>query len=169
MENWRDVPGYEGKYQVSNLGRIKSLNYRKTGKGCILKTNKNHKGYLTINLCLNGKYKCFFIHRLVWLAFVGPIPEGMQINHINEDKTDNRLENLNLMTPSQNSNWGTRNNRLSKMKNKVVEQYSFDGTHLCTWFSMKGVQDELGYSQGTISMCCNGKRNHAYGFVWKYA
>lgn len=170
MEEWRDIPGYEGLYQVSNLGRVKSLNYHLTGKEQILRPGKDRiGGYLQVGLSKGGKRKHFKVHRLVWEAFNGPIPEGYECNHINEDKTDNRLENLNLMTPKENTNWGTRNERVAKAQRKMVEQYTLDGIHICTWFSVRGLEKELGYFQSYISNCCNGKHKTAYGYKWKYA
>lgn len=89
IEYWKPIPGYEGLYLVSDLGRIKSLNYRRTGKEQVLKPVKDRDGYLRIDLCNDGKVK-FKVHRLVWFAFNGPIPEGYEINHINEIPWDNR-------------------------------------------------------------------------------
>ena len=165
-EIWKPVPGYEGLYWVSDLGRVKSL---KHGKERILRPAKNSRGYLQVVLCKDGKVKRLYVHRLVWIAFNGPIPEGYEVNHISEDKTDCRLANLNLMTHKENNNWGTRNRRAAKALSKMVEQHTLDGNHICTWFSTIGIQRELGYSQSYISACCLGKRKTAYGFVWKYA
>lgn len=167
-EVWKDVLGYEG-YMVSNLGRVKSLNYHRTGKEKILRPGKDKKGYLQIGLWKDGKVKYFRVHRLVWIAFNGPIPEEMQINHNDEVKTNNNLENLNLMTQKANINWGTHNRRVAKALSKMIEQHTLDSTHICTWFSAMGIHRELGYSLGNIWSCCNGMRKTAYGFVWKYA
>ena len=168
-EIWKLAPGYEG-YMVSDLGRVKSLNYLRTGKEQILRPRKTRKGgYLQVVLCKDGKSKNYYVHRLVWIVFNGPIPEGYDCNHINEDKTDCRLVNLNLMTRRENLNWGTRNRRAAKSKSKMVEQYTLDGTHICTWFSTMGIERELGYLHQNISNCCLGKQKIAYGFVWKFA
>lgn len=100
-EVWKDVPGYEGYYQVSNLGRVKSLTgYYKNKKNIILKYGLN-RGYQRVILCVNKIRKNIHIHQLVMLAFVGK-PNGMQINHINGVKTDNRLCNLEYVTQSEN-------------------------------------------------------------------
>lgn len=178
-EEWRDIPGYEG-YMVSDLGRVKSLNYKNTGQERILKLGKKDNGYLYVGLSKDGKVKCFYVHRLVWEAFNGPIPDGYEINHINEDKTDCRLENLSLLSHKANCNWGTRNIRAAKQKSKMVEQYTLDGTHICTWFSVIGAERELGFSHGAINACCSPKirwdgkgkpyyRRSAYGYIWKFA
>ena len=96
-EIWKDIPEYEGVYQVSNLGRVRSL---KWGKQRILKGGKNPKGYSLASLCKDGNVITNKIHRLVMLAFVGE--SDLQVNHINGIKTDNRLENLEYCTGPEN-------------------------------------------------------------------
>ena len=99
-EIWKDAPGYEGRYQVSNLGKVKSLNYNRTCKEVILKAGKDGRGYLRVVLRKDGNSITNTIHRLVMLAFVGE--SGLDVNHINGIKTDNRLENLEYCTRSEN-------------------------------------------------------------------
>ena len=176
MEEWRDIPGYDGLYQVSNLGRVKSLNYKRTGKEQLLTATRNHNRYYFVRLQKDKIRPHHFVHRLVWEAFNGPIPEGMQINHLNEDITDNRLENLSLVTPSENVNYGTRNKRVSeKMINgklsKWVIQLSKNNEILHFYPSTAQAYRETGISQSGISMCCSGGRNRktAGGYIWKYA
>ena len=100
-EIWKDAVGYEGLYQVSNLGRVKSI------KKGILKARLN-KGYLYVDLTRDKKRNHRLIHRLVVSSFIGEVPEGYCINHINEIKSDNRLENLEITTFKENINHGTR-------------------------------------------------------------
>ena len=110
MSKFRDYDNYE----VYDDGRIWSYSHKKW-----LKPQTNKKGYQTVYLYDNeGKRKFFFLHRVVYETFSGePIPEGMQVNHINEDKMDNRFfENLNLMTPKQNTNWGSGIERCRKAR-----------------------------------------------------
>ena len=110
-EIWLDIKGYEGSYQVSSLGRVKSLarviEYRKgiygNKKEIILKTFKDRKGYLKYKLCKNGKEKSVISHRLVALAFLHNLNQKPEVNHINGIKDDNRLENLEWCTSSENT------------------------------------------------------------------
>ena len=164
-EIWKDIPGYERKYQESNMGQVKSLNYKNTGREVILKQVISKKGYC--HICLLGRQHT--VGRLVYSAFHGPIPPGMQVNHINEDKTDNRLENLNLMTPSENTNWGTRNDRVMKKCGKWVIKLTKNNEILHFYPSTKKAASENGLQSNTISECCNGKRKSYGGFIWKFA
>ena len=173
-EVWRDIPEYEG-YQVSNLGRVKSLERFKKGKNGssvtvkekILKPQLVH-GYYQIGLHKNSIQKFYLVHRFVWEAFNGQIPEGYEVNHINEVKTDNRLSNLNLMTHKENMNYGSRTERSAKKLSKVVLQFTLDNILVKEYPSTKQVERELGFAQGNISNCCKGKLKTAYNYIWKY-
>lgn len=112
LEVWKDIPGYEGLYQVSNLGRVKSLPRKGKPNGCFLKQPLSNKGYHTVNLCVNGICKCQKVHQLVAKSFLNHKPCGMDlvIDHINNIKTDNRVENLQIVT--------NRYNVSKDMKNK---------------------------------------------------
>ena len=120
-EVWKDIPGYEGYYQVSNLGRVKSverishINHHII-KEKILCYTLNHKGYKLCYLCKKGITRTFAIHRLVYISFNGLIPEGKVVNHIDENKLNNSLSNLNLLTPKENANWGTAIQRRVKKR-----------------------------------------------------
>lgn len=167
-EVWRDIPGYEHLYQVSDQGRVKSLGNGKTHKSSRILKPITRRDYLGVLLYKSGNSKKHAIHLLVWETFNGTIPEGCEINHINENKQDNRLENLNLMTHKENINWGTGIRRRAKSRQKLVEQFTLDGTHIATWFSVKGIAEELGFHQSSISNCCLGKLKTAHGYIWKY-
>lgn len=172
-EIWKDILEYEGFYQASNWGRVKSLGNGKTHKAEKIMKLKLDDGYYRIQLCKNGKYRCFRVHRLVWEAFNGPIPEGMQINHNNEVKTDNRIENLSLMSAKENCNWGTRNGRIINNRTgnnapKPVIQYDLQGNFIAEWTSTKEVERQLGYFNSSIVQCCNGKLKTAYSHIWRY-
>ena len=164
-EIWRDIKGFEGIYQVSNLGRVKSF-YRLKEK--ILKPKLAHNGYCRVGLCKNSIGKFYMIHRLVWEAFNGQIPEGLQVNHINEIKSDNRLSNLNLMTPKENMNWGTGIERRAKKRSKVVLQFDLNDNLVKEYPSINQVERETGFAFQNIYACCKGKRKTAYGYIWKY-
>lgn len=167
-EIWKPVLDYIGLYEVSNLGRVRSLKY---GKIRILKPVKTKDCYLRVGLRKDGKQKWFLVHRLVWEAFNGEIPEGMEVNHINEIKTDNRYpENLNLLTHGDNVNFGTRNKRVSvamtngKQSDPVL-QLTLDEKLIKEWPSMTEAARN-GFSESKISDCCNGKRKTHKGFLW---
>lgn len=182
-ETWKDIAGYEGLYQVSNLGQVKSLDRTeqcKNGrirrrKGCIKTLHTDKDGYNIITICKNNIRKTFHVYRLVYEAFNGPIPDGMQVNHIDECKTNDAVWNLNLMTPKENTNWGTCIKRRGTSQrnrpdtSKIVLQYSIDGEFIKQWESTKEIQRSLGFANPNISACCLGKKETAYGFVWRYA
>ena len=164
-EIWKDIPGYEGIYQASNLGRIRSLKYDKVR---ILKPGENGRGYCKVNLCLNKVVKSAKVHRLVWEAFNGSIPENYQINHLNEIKSDNRLENLSLCTAKENVNYGTRTERAAKHFRKPVLQLDKQGNFIKEWPSSCEIQRQLGYATSHILECCHNLRPSAHGFIWKH-
>ena len=169
-EIWKDVTNYEGLYQVSNLGRVKSIGY---GTERILKLVRLKNGYLKVSLWKNSKNKQFLVHRIVAQAFLSNPQNLSQVNHKDEDKTNNSVQNLEWCDQKYNHNYGTINQRISeKMTNgklsKPVLQYTKTGEFVRKWKSTKDVERNLGYSQSYISKCCNGKRNSANGFIWKY-
>ena len=122
-EIWKDIQNYEGSYQVSNYGRIKSLNYRHTGKEQILKQSKNKGGYKYILLGSNKKRKYYLIHRLVAMTFISNPRNLPEINHKDENKTNNKVENLEWCTRKYNANYGTRNEKVKeKLKGKIFTE-----------------------------------------------
>lgn len=168
MEIWKDIKGYEGLYQVSNQGRVRSLY-----KGVRILKTRNNKGYLRVALYKENKYKHISIHRLVAEAFL-PNPKNLpQVNHKSEIKTDNRVENLEWCDSKYNDNYGNRNNKLSRKNrnNKFslkVLQISKEGVFIKEWPSLHEIERTLGFLRANISMCCKNKRKISYGYIWKF-
>lgn len=185
-EIWKPVIGYEGFYEVSNLGRLRSVdkyikgkgNSIRLKKGKILKSQITKIGYLLVVLTKDKKIKGQYVHRLVAEAFI-PNPTNLPcVNHKNECKTDNRIENLEWCTYGYNINYGTRNEKVSKAltkpkkpiksKLKPVYKYSLDGKLIATYLSISEAARQTGISKGNISQCCNGRLKTAGGFIWRF-
>lgn len=167
MENWKAIDGYEGLYQVSNLGRVKSL---KCGKERILKPRKHTGGYLLVNLHKDGYQKTVKIHRIVAEAFI-PNPNNLEtVNHKDEVKTNNTVGNLEWMSRKDNINYGTHNKRAGEAHSKQVQMFDkFTGELLGTFPSLMKARRVTGIAQQHISSCCLGKLKSAGGYVWRYA
>ena len=164
-EIWCPIKGYEGQYEVSDKGRVRSLKY---GKERILKPGRNNCGYLIAGLCNNGEHKWYSVHRLVAQTFI-PNPNNLpEVNHKDEDKENNSVHNLEWCSSKYNANFGTRTQRQAEKLSKPVLQYSLDGEFVKEWSSTIGVERNLGYLHNNISNCCNGKRKSAYGYIWKF-
>lgn len=123
MEIWKDVGGYEGFYKISNNGNIKSMP-RKGAKGGLLKLTKDKNGYLCVGLNKNGERKTFKVHRLVAATFIPNIYELSEVNHKDENKENNYVENLEWCDHTYNSNYGTRGERIGDALSKAI--YSVD-------------------------------------------
>ena len=180
-EIWKNVIGFEDLYEVSNLGNVKRCGGYETGhkrhgltdakyyrKEHILKP-QSKRGYMFVSLYKNGSVKQLFVHRLVWEAFNGPIPEGLEINHMDENPANNRLDNLNLLTHAQNNTWGSRTAKAAKALSKTVLQYDTTGDLIYEWPSLSEASRKTGIPLSNLWSCCIGKRKTAGGFVWKYA
>lgn len=172
IEVWRPIKGYEGLYSVSNYGRIYS-HKRNTTNGHIYIPKKSHNGYDEIILSKNGKIKKVRVNDVVYETFIGQIPEGMEVNHIDENKPNNSVWNLNLMTHKDNCNWGTRNERIkeTRIKNgntRIVLQYTKDMTFLNEYPSIAEASRQTGVGYCSIKQCCYGKSKTAGGFIFKF-
>ena len=166
MEHWKSIAGYEGLYEVSDLGRVKSLWY---GKDKILKPQNNTHGYLQVGLSKDGQKKTSLVHRLVADEFV-PNPNNLTtVNHKDEVKTNNVASNLEWMSQKDNINYGTRNKRVAESLSKKVQMFDkFTGELLATFPSLMEAERVTGIPHGNISKCCIGKRKSSGGYVWKY-
>ena len=176
MEVWKDIKEYKGLYQVSNIGNVRSLNKKdslgRRVKGKIMKPVKRKDGYLHITLHKNGKAKHFLIHRLVAEAFVENKNNYKEINHIDENKINNNINNLEWCNRSYNINYGEANkNRRKTLLNrrgKKIIQFDKNGNEIKIFPSLMQVVRELGLSKSDLSQCCNGKRKTTGGYRWKY-
>lgn len=175
-EYWKPVVGYENLYEVSNLGRIRSFDRwvkSKNGsiricRGRILKPGTDKRGYLYVVLCKNNKQKTYKVHRLVAEAFL-PNPDNLpQVNHKDENKQNNNVENLEFCDCKYNINFGTRNEKVSKKLSKAVVQYTLDGTFVREWPSAMDAEREGGFRSECICMCCKGKIKTYKGFIFLY-
>lgn len=172
-EEWRDIKGYEGLYQVSNLGRVKSLG-RERYPMRIMKAHTDTKGYLDIELS-NGYKHRHRIHRLVAQAFIPNVDNKPQVNHKDCNKKNNCLSNLEWCTNGENQQhafYNGLNHRErygASPRAKRVKQYDLNGNFIREWDSIVRIREECGYSDTFISQCCGGKYKRAYGYIWKYS
>ena len=180
-EVWKDIAGYEGLYQVSNFGRVKSLDREKSnGTGVYIlkgkiKTANERRGYLGTQLYKNHKLKNVYVHRLVAEAFI-PNTDGQEtINHINGNKLDNRVENLEWVSNAENVKhaFQTGLNGTEHMRNHKgsipVAQYDKNMVLIGTYPSMMEAERQTHITNRSIALCCKGELHHAGGYIWKYA
>lgn len=183
VEVWKDIKDYEGLYQSSTFGRARSLDSYRKGKngtvkfckGRILKPSTNKDGYLQVNLYKNNKLKRFLIHRLVAEAFL-EIPEELkhlkgtrylQVNHKDENKLNNNVNNLEFCNCKYNINYGTAIERSSKKRSKPILQYTLDGQFVREWKSIREC-GRNGFNQGHVTECCRGERKTHKDSIWRY-
>ena len=159
-EEWRDIKGYEGKYMVSNLGRVKSLNYSNTGKEGILNARDNGKGYLRVILWKDGKDKKYRINRLVAQAFI-PNPDNLpEVNHKDEDKTNNRVDNL---------EWCSRQYNIEYSQGKAVIGINKVSGLIVEFPSASEASRQTGINSRNICACLKGRQKSTGGFYWHYS
>lgn len=179
---WKDIEGYEGLYQVSNTGKVRSLNYRRTGKTKVMKPSTDKDGYKCVNLRKNGK-RMYKVHRLVAITFIPNPNNWPQVNHKDEDKTNNAVWNLEWCTLEYNINYGTRTERMSinnigkhnhhgknNPRAKAILMFTLEGVFIRRFDCIKDAITFLGKNTGgsNIHKCATGVYKQVYGYKWKY-
>lgn len=182
FEEWRPVKEYEGTYEVSDCGNVRSLDtfvrtkggVLRLAKGRIRKLQRDDDGYMRVGLYGGKKPKLVGVHRLVAEAFI-PNPDNKeQVDHINGVRDDNRIENLRWFTLEENNSTDLAKSRKSKSaferndNKKTVYQYTLDGELVDVWSSTREVERKTGFKSQSISRCCNGKQEFAYNYKWSY-
>lgn len=194
-EIWKDIPGYEGKYEVSNLGRVRSLKFNKTK---ILKQDTNKRGYKRVNLYKNGKKKNYWVHRLVAIAFISNPNNYKEVNHKDENTSNNNVKNLEWCTREYNNNYGTRTKRASESKkgkphseetkkkiseshkgkykgkdhpkSKSILMYDKEGNFIRKFDCIADANEYFGKDRycSSIACCLTGRTKTAYNYIFKY-
>ena len=171
-EIWKDIKGYEGIYQVSNLGRVRSYDsidkLGRVRKGKVLKNYLNDWGYPIVTLSIKSKLKTFRVHRLVAQAFILNPDNKPQVNHIDEDKTNNRVSNLEWVTAKENVNYGRHNERMSKTLSIPILTTNLKTGETKTFYSTKECGRQLGLDPSSITKVLKGKLKQTGGYVFEY-
>ena len=175
-EIWKPVRNYEGLYEVSNMGRVKSLERTvRIGRGYrivpekILKAEKNNHGYLQLHLYREGKRKLCRIHRLVAIAFLENHNNLPEVNHKDENKQNNCVENLEWCSRSYNNTYNDKAKKAGKKISKPVYSIDKESGLITYWESAKVAGRILGIDSSHITRCCKGKIKSIGGFYWHYA
>lgn len=179
-EVWKDIAGYEGLYQVSNLGNVKSLNWKRCGYAKNLTPKLLNSKRFCVQLSKNGKTKYYLIHQLVAIAFIPNPNKYNEINHIDENPLNNAVSNLEWCDHLHNVHCFFENHpnhcktrqetpKYGKRLNKPVLQLTLSGDAICVWENSREIAVKTGMSDWSISQCCRGKQKTAYGYRWQYA
>lgn len=186
MELWKPIVGFEDLYEVSDMGRVRSKPFTKTiyrngypirmpYGGRVLKPQPTRTGYMVVWL-YNGEAKLkgrngktFQVHRLVANAFVPNTRNLPEVNHLNEDKSDNRAENLEWCTHKENTNYGTAQERRAEKQSYKVDQFDLNGKYVGTHKSMCEASRNTGVPYSNINYCVSGKFKQAGGYIWRRA
>ena len=172
-ESWKDIAGYEGLYQISDHGRVKSFRKGKRigAKGeALLKPTLNANGYpqVTLYRSPSDRHK-FLVHRLVAEAFLANPDSFEAVNHIDENPLNNIVTNLEWCTISYNNAYGTAKIRASITAGQRVQQFTINGVLLATYESMHIASEITGIEKHAIKDCCSGHCQTGAGYIWKYA
>lgn len=178
-EVWKDIEGYEGLYQVSNFGRVRSLDRNVTNKGVygdkstyftkgkLLKPSEK-QGYLRVVLSKNNERCTCSVHRLVAETFI-PNPLNLPcVNHKDENKSNNHVDNLEWCSVGYNNTYGTKIENTKRKLSKTVYQYDLSGNFIKEWIGASYASEALSINKRQICSVCNNKRKTAGGFIWKY-
>lgn len=175
-EIWKAISGFEGLYEVSDLGNVKRLEIEgKTGTGNygrkerILSKHTNNKGYELVDLFKDGKVFQSLVHRLVALAFLENPDNMPEVNHKDENKRNNSSDNLEWCTHKYNMNYGELKNKIGKANSIQIIQKDLNGNVIKMFNSAMEAQRETGIRNGNINECCKMKRKTAGGYLWEYA
>lgn len=175
-EIWKDIKDYEGCYQISNKGRIKSLDRivefndgrKRLYKGSILNPTYDKDGYLCIILSKNAIIKGFKLHRLVAEHFI-PNPDNLPVvNHIDENKINNSIENLEWCSIKYNNTYNDRIKIITEKNSVPIIQYDLQDNFIKEWKSITEANKITGIASSSIISCCKGKNKKAGSFKWKY-
>ena len=164
-EVWKDIPEFNGQYQASNLGNVKSMHYRKTNTERLLSPFTTCHGYKHVRMSGASGSKLYAVHRLIAKTFL-PNPENKrEVNHINGIKTDNRVENLEWCSSSANK---IHAYKIGLKRTVAVLQFDLQGKFIREWNSLIEVQNVLDVQCANIRKCCRNERHQAGGYIWKY-
>lgn len=187
IEVWKDIEGYEGFYKVSNLGNVKSLErivtygdrfhtvVEKMKKQTVKIDPRKNTGYNIVSLYKNNKGTHFYVHRLVATAFIDNPDKKETVNHLDGDKQNNKLDNLEWSTYLENNTHAVEtkltdysNRKNEQTKSIGVKQQDKDGVVINTFLSMREAQRQTGCDATQISKCCKNQSKSCKGFYWSY-
>lgn len=171
-----DIPGYEGKYKISESGDIISVGrfVPESGRAGryyperILKQQPDKDGYLGVRLCSEGTYKNFKVHRLVAMVFIPNREELPCVNHKDENKSNNHVDNLEWCTVAYNNNYNDRQVKIANSKKKAIGMYTLDNQLVKIFTSIKEIDTTTKYCKRYIIECCKGRRLKYNNYKWKY-
>lgn len=161
-EIWKDLIGYDNRYEVSNTGKVRIKGNKKVLK------QYEHRGYKYVGLYFENKTHNMRVHRLIAKTFLKDFTQNCVVMHLDNNTRNNNVNNLKCGTQRENIQQCCEENRRF-YSNKKINQYDLDNNFIKQWDNQTQIKNELGYGQNMISMCCNGVRKRGYGYIWRYA